>query len=82
MAFRYHYNSYTSEPMVNRYMFGIDLNNIKDVNKTTENTYSIEEYAEFLIQQKEKSRGYRFSSNERRKLKRQYIRELKKGKKM
>ena len=82
MAFRYQYNSYTSKPMVNRYLFGIDVSNFISDKNDNKNNYSIEEYAEFLIQQKEKNRGYKFSSNERRKLKRQYIRDLKKGKKI
>ena len=85
--FNYNYNSYTSKPNVIKYTPFININYKKEENELIEKeknsnikTISIEEYAEYIVIEKEKARGFKYSSKERRTLKRHIINDIKKGK--
>lgn len=85
MEHRYRYNSYTSKPLVNASYPIIDVNHLiknreeKEI-KNVKKTISIEEYAEIIVSNTEKERGYKFPSQERRRVKKQVIKDIKKGK--
>ena len=89
--FSYNYNSYTSDPNVIRTYPKVDINYTKDKKWTNEKSFNvdnsnvkkevtIEELAEIILTEKEKVRGFKFSSKERRTMKRSIINDIKKGK--
>lgn len=89
--FSYNYNSYTSVPNVIRTYPKVDVNYTKDKKWTSEKSFNvdnsnvkkevtIEELAEIILTEKEKVRGFKFSSKERRTMKRNLINDIKKGK--
>lgn len=87
MKHSYNYNSYTTKPNVNLYYPIISKesilnshlkhNKLKEVEKKS---ITIEEYAEIIIKNTEEKRGYKYPSIERRKLKKQVIKDIKRGK--
>lgn len=90
-VFRYNYNSYTTKPNVIRSVPTIDVNFKREEKWTTEkssniengnikNNISIEELAEMILADKEKARGFKYASKERRTIKRSIINDIKKGK--
>ena len=88
MKHRYNYNSYTSKPNVILSIPIISVESLKtsfqsqlkesteDKNVTYAN-FTIENYADYLIKEKEKNRGYNYSSVEKRKLKKQIVKDIK-----
>lgn len=89
--FSYNYNSYTSKPNVIRTYPKVDINYTKEEKWTSEKSFNvdnsnikkevtIEELAEIILTEKEKVRGFKFSSKERRTMKRSIINDIKKGK--
>jgi hypothetical protein len=89
--FSYNYNSYTSKPNVIRTYPQVDINYTKDKKMASENSFNadnsnvkkevtIEELAEIILTDKEKVRGFKFPSKERRTMKRSIINDIKKGK--
>ena len=89
--FSYNYNSYTSVPNVIRTYPKVDVNYTKDKKWTSEKSFNvdnsnvkkevtIEELAEIILTEKEKVRVFKFSSKERRTMKRNLINDIKKGK--
>ena len=82
MEHRYNYNSYTTKPnvVVSYPTINVEqLSQKKEENKVTI-TLTIEEYADLIIKAKEQERGYNYSSIEKKKLKKQVIKDIKKGK--
>ena len=82
MEHRYNYNSYTTKPNVVRSYPTINVEQLsqKKEEKKEIITLTIEEYADLIIKAKEQERGYNYSSIEKRKLKKQVIKDIKKGK--
>lgn len=89
--FSYNYNSYTSKPNIIRTYPYVDINYKKEEKWTTEKSFNvdnsnvkkevtIEELAEIILTDKEKVRGFKFPSKERRTMKRNLINDIKKGK--
>lgn len=89
--FRYNFNSYTTNPNVIRSVPTIDVNFKREEKWTTEknaniesgnikNSISIEELAEMILLDKEKVRGFKYPSKDRRTMKRSIINDIKKGK--
>lgn len=90
-SFKYKYNSYTTKPNVIRSVPTVNINFKKEDKWTTEKTFdvdnsnvtksvSIEELAEMILVDREKARGFKFHSKERRTMKRSIINDIKKGK--
>ena len=82
MEHRYNYNSYTTKPNVVASYPTINVEQLsqKKEEKKETTTLTIEEYADLIIKAKEQERGYNYSSIEKRKLKKQVIKDIKKGK--
>ena len=86
MEHRYNYNSYTTKPNVVVSYPTINVEQLsqkkeeKKEEKKETTTLTIEEYADLIIKAKEQERGYNYSSIEKRKLKKQVIKDIKKGK--
>lgn len=88
MKHRYNYNSYTSKPNVILSIPTISVESLKtsfqsmfkeskEDKKIKYANFTIEDYADMLIKEKEKNRGYNYSSAEKRKLKKQIIKDIK-----
>lgn len=82
MEHRYNYNSYTTKPnvVVSYPTINVEQLSQKKEEKKETTTLTIEEYADLIIKAKEQERGYNYSSIEKRKLKKQVIKDIKKGK--
>lgn len=82
MEHRYNYNSYTTKPnvVVSYPTINVEQLSQKKEKKKENITLTIEEYADLIIKAKEQERGYNYSSIEKRKLKKQVIKDIKKGK--
>lgn len=82
MEHRYNYNSYTTKPnvVVSYPTINIEqLSQKKEENKQKP-SLTIEEYADLIIKAKEQERGYNYSSVDKRKLKKQIIKDIRLGK--
>lgn len=85
MSYKYNYKSYTTKPVVNiSYPIisikSIEESIIKETQKSLKNNLSIEEIANLFILNNEQKRGYKYTSIERRKIKKNLIKDIKKGK--
>ena len=84
MKHTYNYNSYTTKPIVNSYVPFIDVESLKNTkieeNNQQKRTYTIEELAEIIVSNNEVKRGDKYPSQERRRYKKQVIKDIKKGK--